>query len=134
MDENTHPLLTKRMGGAIAVLGAGLRPILETAATQNSVIQINSIPNCEECEDYGVELRKFFGSLQGWAVNGGVLIFPFDPQLRDGIHLTVDADHHELARRLTEAFDTAHIAITQAAPQKLNAGLHVVILVGKQSL
>lgn len=106
-----------------------MRPLLEPAP--NYVIQINSIPNCEECEDYAVELREFFASLNGWAVSGGVLIFPFDPHLRIGVHLITDVARTDIDQRLRKAFDAAHVEIIETPPEKLGAGTHAVMLVGK---
>lgn len=110
---------------------AQMRPILEGAP--NYVIQINSIASCEECEDYAVELRRFFSSLRGWSVNGGPLIFPIEPQLRNGITFSPDIAHDDLALTIVKAFNAAHVEIARTTPQKLSSGMSALILVGKQS-
>lgn len=111
---------------------AKLTRLLKLGPTEHFNLQINSIPNCEECEDYAEELREFFGSLPGgWTAGGGVTIFPVATSLREGTHITLDADHGELGRQLLLALEDASVAVTPTEPAKLAGDMQGIILVGK---
>jgi hypothetical protein len=111
---------------------AKLTRLLRLGPTEKFNLQINSIPNCEECEDYAQELREFFGSLPGgWTAGGGVTIFPVTTSFREGTHITIDVDHGELGRRLLLALEDASVAVTPTESVKLAGDMQGLILVGK---
>jgi hypothetical protein len=110
-----------------------LSAALQLGPNDKLSLQINSIPNCEDCEDLAQDLRDSFSEIQGWSVSGGVLIFPYPPSLRTGVHLSVGADYNPvLSKRILSAFDSANIPITVTSPEKLAGGMFAVILVGKR--
>jgi len=84
-----------------------LRAALVLPVDENHVIEFNSVPNCEECEDYAEEFREFISSLPGWKSKGSTLIFsrPYER----GLKLFTSSDY--LANKLTTAFDSASISL-----------------------
>ena len=111
---------------------ARLAEALQLNPNEKFNIQINSIPNCEECEDYAQELREFFNGIRGWSAGGSVLIFPFPSFLREGLHLTVDVNQQALNKSLLSAFEAAHVVVLPTDPGKLAGDIQAIMLVGKR--
>ena len=52
-----------------------LRANLKFGSGEHYEFQINSVPSCDECEQFAEELRDFFRSIPGVQTGGGALIF-----------------------------------------------------------
>lgn len=51
---------------------------LQLNPTEHYAFQVNSAPNCDECEQFAEEIREFISAIPGWSAGGGPLTF-FDP-------------------------------------------------------
>src|SRR5262249_44208814 len=55
--------------------------------------ELNSMPSCDECEQFAEEIRTFVNTIPGWKVSGGPLIFAQPP--RRGLWLIAnESDQH----------------------------------------
>jgi hypothetical protein len=52
-----------------------LKANLKLALGERYEFQVNSVPSCDECEQFAEELRDFLGSIPGVQTGGGPLIF-----------------------------------------------------------
>lgn len=92
-----------------------LRRDLELGSDEQFFFQINSMPSCDECEQFAEELREFFNSIPGWKTLGGPLIFPAPP--RRGLWFIVnDADQHlKPVEKIFKAFEDAGISLKRSS-------------------
>jgi hypothetical protein len=105
---------------------------LRTGQDEKFYVEFNSVPSCEECEDYADEFRNLFNSLHGWKSGGGVITFLVPQNDRIGLHLIVSSDYvTALNERLLSAFDYSEIPLQPDPPEKLPDGLHAIVVVGK---
>jgi hypothetical protein len=95
-----------------------MMPEFQLSSGETYSIQINSLPNCDECEVYAQELRDFVGAIPGWKV-GGSALFLVDPAApREGMYLILNSDlRPELRRKLFAAFAAGSIPLSIRTPQ-----------------
>jgi hypothetical protein len=112
---------------------ARMMPELQISSGEAYSIQINSLPNCDECEVYAQELRDFVGVIPGWKVGGGTL-FLVDPAApREGMYLILNSDlHPELRKKLLAAFAAGSIPLSIRPPDKFQ-DLDAAIVVARRT-
>src|SRR6202008_707515 len=78
-----------------------LRVGLLLPVNESHTVEFNSVPNCDECEEYAQEFREFVSSLPGWKAGGSTLIFsrPYER----GLKLFTNDD--QLAKTLSVSFE-----------------------------
>lgn len=109
-------------------LTASLKPL----ASQTHAIEINSVPNCDECEVYAQQFREFFTNLPGWKAGGGVITFWDSSAPRNGLQLVLsDKAPGTLDDYLTKAFRAAGISLIPRPPETLQ-GLDAIIVVARE--
>jgi hypothetical protein len=110
-----------------------LKTRLRADGDQKYSIQINSVPNCDECEDYAQEFRDVFNELNGWKADGGVLSFSGYPY-RYGLGFSVNSTYPKgLNSIITSAFDAAGIAIRSEDAADYGRETAAVIVVARQN-
>ncbi len=94
-----------------------LRAALRLPANLAYGLEFNSVPNCDECENYAQEFRDFVGSIPGWKAWGGVIIFGGDMGFRYGLKFypTIDASP-EYVKTINNAFSGASIPLASGSP------------------
>jgi hypothetical protein len=106
---------------------------LKLSPEENYHMEINSVQNCDECEDYAQELREFISTLPGWKADGSVLTFAGYPY-RYGLGLSVNtASAQKLNRIVVSAFDSASIHLRQEPSAAYTNGIDAVIVVARPS-
>ncbi|MGC1778576.1 MAG: hypothetical protein WBB34_11560 [Xanthobacteraceae bacterium] len=105
--------------------------ILNLQPSEHYSVEINSVQNCDECEDYAQEFRDFIGSIPGWKATGSVITF-WDPSApRTGLQLIVGTKaSSEVEKKLLGAFAAASITLSPSPPQPLQ-GLDAIIIVAR---
>jgi hypothetical protein len=66
--------------------------------------QINSMPNCDECEQFAEEMREFFNTIPGWHAEGGPLIFVQSRPRRNLWLLANEKVHLAIVDKVEKAF------------------------------
>ncbi len=95
-------------------------------------IEINSVPNCEECEDYAQELRELVGQIPGWKSGGSVLTFGGYPY-RMGLKLFRNKKSSvQVTQKLAAAFASASIPMTEDPPEEYQEP-DAIIVVARRS-
>lgn len=109
-----------------------MRSKLQLSNNESYSIQINSAPNCDECEVYAQEFRDFVGSIPGWNAGGGVVSY-WDPhETPGGLQLfPSEKGHPEASKIMLSAFAVAGIPISERAP-KVFQDLDAIIVVGRR--
>jgi hypothetical protein len=94
-------------------------------------VEFNSVPNCEECEDYAQDFRDFISTLPGWKAGGSTLVFSIPYQ--SGLKLIVRSDEQRSAgaEKLRLGFADAKIALPQEVDQNLQPGM-IIVVVGRR--
>jgi hypothetical protein len=111
---------------------ARMRPKLQLSSNQSFSIQINSAPNCDECEVYAQDFRDFIRSVSGWDAGGGALTY-WDPhETPAGLQLIPGTKGHpEASKMILAAFAVAGIPISERAPTDY-PDWDAVIVVGRR--
>ena len=106
-----------------------MAPLLRLEHDEIYEFQINSVQNCEECEDYAEELRKFINTIPGWKAGGGTLTF-LSP-LRRGIKIfmTKDGPPNAVGRKLVAALNAANILVDM---DETNTSGPATIVIGRR--
>jgi hypothetical protein len=108
-----------------------MEPHLRSLPAGNYAIQINSLPNCDECEVYAQELRDFFGNVPTWKAGGGVINMWDYQKGQSGLRLIANTDSNpEIIKKIYAALNAAGIPTTQEPPEKL-ISLDAIIVVGR---
>jgi hypothetical protein len=101
---------------------------LKLATNENYSVEFNSVPNCEECEDYAQEFREFVSSIPGWKAGGSTLVFsiPF----RRGLQMVTrpDEKHAVPALKLAQALESASIYLTHTEEENLQKGVTIIVV------
>ena len=114
---------------------AKMAPGLRLGQDERYSVEINSVPNCESCEDYAEELRQFFKTIPGWKVGGSTITFSDPTAPRTGLQLVLsDKASPTLDTKLIEAFGAAGISLVPRPIEPLGAlNLDAIIVVARQS-
>jgi hypothetical protein len=91
-------------------------PLLKLDSGENYYFEINSIPSCDECEDYAEEMRIFISSIPGWKADGGPTPFWDSVNRNEGLLIFTRKEDKDLSsvKKLENAFDSAGIPLTPA--------------------
>jgi hypothetical protein len=76
-----------------------IRDGLKLGSNERFAFQINSVQNCDECEQFAEELRDFFNSIPGWEAGGGSLFFLQEHPRRNVILAAREQDHLAIVDR-----------------------------------
>jgi hypothetical protein len=109
-----------------------MRPILRLDPTETYSLQVNSMPNCDECEQFAEEVRAFLNTIPGWKAGGSGLIFAQPP--RRGLWLVANEAEQHLrpVDKLFKAFEDAGVPLRRS-----NEGVApgtFVILIARQGV
>ncbi len=101
---------------------------LRLAPNENYSVEINCIPNCDECADYADQLRGFIGRVPGWKAGSNTSASHFS--FRYGLKIITRADEKNLPapQKLTKAFEVAGIAL-EHEEEDLPKELHQILIV-----
>lgn len=112
---------------------AEIRADLRLNAHKSHLFQINTVPSCDECEQYAEELRDFFNTIPGLQAIGGSLIFPAAHYPR-GIQFITDGKEPEqsAAMRVLDALRDAGINPALTTETGMKQG-DFAILIGRQN-
>jgi hypothetical protein len=98
---------------------------------ENYVVEFNSVPNCDECEDYAQELREFVGTLPGWKAGGDVITFAGSAN-RTGLRLFANSKSSpKMVQKIVSAFVSASIPLPEDTPE-VYQGLDAIIVVARR--
>jgi hypothetical protein len=89
-----------------------MRPLLGLAASEHYSLQINSNPNCDECEQFAEDIRDFINTVPGWTAGGGPLNL-FGSKYRYGVWIVSRPDEKDSApvQKIDKAFRDAGIPL-----------------------
>jgi hypothetical protein len=94
-------------------------------------LQVNSLPSCDECDQFADEIRTFINTIPGWTAGGGPLMWPGPEELHRGLWLLADDQDQRKspALKVNNAFADAGLRLQQSS-----GGIHpgfFVILVAR---
>lgn len=89
--------------------------------------QINSMPSCDECEQFAEEIRDFFNTIPGWQAGGGPLIFPQDRPRRNLLLVARDQDHLAIVDKIYNAFADGGVRLVRSN-EELQPGTFVILV------
>ncbi len=86
-----------------------IREALRLSPDENYHVDFNSLPNCDECEDFAEELREFVATIPGWKIGGGPAMFWDNGPRLIGLELACRQDEKDFPAqtKLKKAFDSA---------------------------
>jgi hypothetical protein len=106
---------------------------LQLSPNENYTFQLNSMPSCDECEQFAEELRTFFNTIPGWKAGGGPLIFAQQRPRRGLWLVSRDEEKHSVpVEKISKAFDGAGVALIHSSEEVQPATF--VILVARPGL
>jgi len=108
--------------------------MLQLGPTEHYTFQINSAQNCDECEQFAEELRKFISAIPGWTADGGTVMFS-DGHLGRGIWLISRSDEKDSApvNKIDKAFADAGIRLLRYTEEQFQKGEFVIVVARKDS-
>ena len=95
---------------------------LKIPATEHYAVEFNSVPNCEECEEYAQDFRDFISTLPGWKAGGSTLVFSMPYQIGLRLVLRSDEKSSVVAERIRAGFADAKIALLEEPVNDLTPG------------
>jgi hypothetical protein len=106
-----------------------MRPILRLDPTETYELQVNSAPNCDECELYADEIREFLSSIPGWKPRGSAIIFSEPFRRRRGIVIITREDEKKSSsvEKISKAFDAAGIILSNEI-ENYQKGQFVIVI------
>jgi hypothetical protein len=105
---------------------------LKLSPDESYSIQINSLPNCDECEVYAQELRDLVQSIPRWKAGGSALLFTDPNAPRTGLQLILsDKAMPDVGKKLLAAFAAADVPLTPR-PSEAFQQLDAVIVVARR--
>ncbi len=110
-----------------------MAPFLKLVSTENYWIEINSVPNCDECELYAEEFREFIGAIPGWRATGSAITL-WDPNVSPyGLRLQSGDGQNspEMQRKITKAFSAASISLSILPTVHYSDDLSGIVVVGR---
>lgn len=111
---------------------ARIREALRLSPNENYYVDFNSVPACDECEDFAEELREFVAAIPGWKTGGGPIFFWDNGPWLVGLELACREDEKDspAPTKLRKAFDSASLPL---ASRYFNmAKGTTIILIGRQ--
>lgn len=105
-----------------------MRVALQMPPTEAYSFEINSLPNCDECEQLAEEIREFISSIPGWKAGGSTVIFP--QPFHQGVHLFARADeNHSLPiEKIYKAFSIAGISLICDTYNQMPPGMFTIVV------
>ena len=104
---------------------------LRLQPNESYTVEFNSVPNCEECEDYAQDFRDFISTLPGWKAGGSTLVFSMPYQTGLKLVLRSDEKGSAAAEKLRAGFADAKIALPEEVDQNLQPGM-IIVVVGRR--
>jgi hypothetical protein len=95
------------------------------------LLQVNSLPSCDECERFGDEIRIFINTIPGWTAGGGPLMWAAPQELHNGLWLMATDEDRKMipVKKINNAFSDGGLPLQQRS-DGVYPGL-VVLFVGR---
>lgn len=105
-----------------------MRANLRLKQNERYEFQINTVPSCDECEQFAEELRTFFSSIPGLQASGGPLIFPAN--YSHGIQFLTNGKSGASpgGSKVLAALQDAGIVVTQQPEPPMKDGDFIVLI------
>ncbi|WP_026607950.1 hypothetical protein [Methylocapsa acidiphila] len=107
-----------------------MEPLLNLDLAQSYSLEVNSVPNCDECEQFAENIREFFNSIPGWKASGSVAFCcpPFPSG--HGLYLLTKEEekHSELAEKLFQAFEAGGALLTRESNPGASKGTLMILV------
>ena len=112
---------------------ARLRTALRISSSESYSFQINTLPSCDECEQFAEELRDFINTVPGWQASGGPLMWTIS-QFRYGMFFVSHGNDQDssVAKKVFNAFRDAGLPLTPHVELQMKQG-EFTIVIGRQS-
>jgi hypothetical protein len=106
-----------------------MRPLLHLEPDETYSVQVNSAPNCDECEQYAESIREFLLSVPGWKAGGSAIIFAEPFRRRRGIALYTrdDEKNSKSVEKISSAFAAAGILLAHEI-ENYPPGLIIIVV------
>jgi hypothetical protein len=104
-----------------------LRKGMQLNADENYSFQLNTVPSCDECEQFAEELRAFINTIPGWKTAGAPLIFPLQVPRRGLWIVSREQDHLAAVDKLNKAFGDAGLPLTRSN-EEVQPGTFLILI------
>jgi hypothetical protein len=105
-----------------------MRVALRLEPKESYALDVNSMPNCDECEVYAEELREFIGSIPGWRAGGGVIIFTMPHEYGLKLFTYADEENAPAPTKLRNAFNSAGLELISESNPQMSKGQNIIVV------